>query len=169
MYMCANVKNVYLNTLPKRPEYMQLALSIILQEIIGKHKFLGKEKNGHVCICIDKGMCGLPPAGRLTNTLLVKRLAPHGYHPVDQSHGLRWHETRPVAFTLVVDNFGVNYVDKENADHLLRELKQHYEVTEDWEGKLYCGISLNTNVSTKHQTSHIIHRTARKPQYGSKV
>jgi hypothetical protein len=31
----------------------------------------------------------------------------------------------------------------ENADHLLNALKEDYEVTEDWAGKLYCGISLD--------------------------
>jgi hypothetical protein len=42
----------------------------------------------------------------------------------------------------VVDNFGVKYIGKENINHLLNALKQHYEVTEDWEGKLHCGILL---------------------------
>jgi hypothetical protein len=35
-YMCADVKNFYLNTLLDRQEYMQLALTIIPQEIIDK-------------------------------------------------------------------------------------------------------------------------------------
>ena len=49
-------------------------------------------------------------------------------------------------FTLVVDNFGVKYVGKEHADHLISCLKQSkYKLTEDWTGSLYCGISLDWN------------------------
>ena len=44
-----------------------------------------------------------------------------------------------------MDGFGVKYTGKEYADHLLNTLKTRYEVSEDWEGKLYCGIKLNWN------------------------
>ena len=36
-----------------------------------------------------------------------------------------------VMFTLVVDDFGVKHVNKEDAEHLMSALKQNYEVTED--------------------------------------
>jgi hypothetical protein len=94
-------------------------------------------------IFIDKGMYGLLQAGRIANYLLMKRLAPHGYHSVEHTHGLWRHETRPVTFTLVVDDFGVKYLGREHANHLLNTLKKNYEVTEDWEGNMYCGISLD--------------------------
>jgi hypothetical protein len=57
---------------------MQLALTIIPQEIIDKYKLMEKEKNGKVYISIDKGMYGLPQADRLANNSLIKRLSPHG-------------------------------------------------------------------------------------------
>jgi hypothetical protein len=45
----------------------------------------------------------------------------------------------------VVD-FGVKYVGKEHADHLIICLKtETYKLTEDWAGDLYCGISLRWN------------------------
>jgi hypothetical protein len=147
--MCADVKKIYLNTLLERPEYMQLALTIIPQEIIDKYKLMEKEKNGKVYIRIDKGMYGLPQAGRLANTLLVTRLAPHGYRPCTHTHGLWRHDTKPITFTLVVDDFGIKYLGKENAEHLLNALKEHYAVTEDWAGKLYCGISLDCNYDNR--------------------
>jgi hypothetical protein len=78
MYMCADVKSFYLNTLLDRPEYMHLALNTIPQEIIDKYNLLDKSTNGYVYIRIDKGMYGLSHTGRLANNLLVKRLAPHG-------------------------------------------------------------------------------------------
>jgi hypothetical protein len=111
-YMCADVIFFNPNTLLDRPEYMQLALSIIPQEIIDKYKFMDKEKNGKVYIRIDKGMYGLPQAGRLANNLLFTRLVPHGYRPCTHTHGLWRHDTKPVTFTLVADDFGIKYLGK---------------------------------------------------------
>jgi endonuclease I len=59
------------------------------------------------------------------------------------------HYRKPVTFTLVVDDFGIKYLGKDNADHLLNALKENYEVTEDWAGKLYCGISLDWDYKNK--------------------
>jgi hypothetical protein len=140
--MCADIKNFYLNTPLDRPEYMRLPLSLTPQEIIDQYQLEEKANNGQVYIRIDKGMYGLPQAGRLANDLLVKRLNPHGYYPVEHNHGLWRHETRLVTFTLTVDDFGIKYVGKGHANHLLDALKESYEVTEEWEGKLYCGIAL---------------------------
>jgi hypothetical protein len=128
---------------------MQLALTIIPQEIIDKYKLMDKEKKCKVYIRIDKGMYGLPQAGRLANNLLVTRLAPHVYRPCQHTHGLWRQDTKPVTFTLVFDDFGIKYSGKENANHLLNALKENYEVTEDWAGKLYCGISLDWDYKNK--------------------
>jgi hypothetical protein len=43
----------------------------------------------------------------------------------------------------VVDDFGIKYTDKADVDHLINALKQHYQITEDWEGKRYCGLTLD--------------------------
>jgi hypothetical protein len=55
-------------------------------------------------------MYGLPQVGLLANLLLARCLAKHGYSPVKHTRGLWMHETRPIKFSLVVDNFGVIYV-----------------------------------------------------------
>ena len=41
------------------------------------------------------------------------------------------HMSRPIAFTLVVDDFGVKYVGKKNADHLVATLKGKYKISKD--------------------------------------
>ena len=74
-----------------------------------------KVKNGYVYIEIQKGMYGLPQAGILANKLLKQRLAKHGYNELKHTSGLFKHKTRPISFTLVVDNFGIKY---EAAEHL---------------------------------------------------
>ena len=57
--------------------------------------------------------------------------------------GLWTHSSRPIAFALVVDDFGVKYVGEEHARHLLNILHENYEgVHEDWNGTKFCGITL---------------------------
>ena len=75
-------------------------------------------------------MWGLPEAGILANKLLQKRLKPHGYHECVNTPGLWRHTTRLITFSLVVNNFGVKYVGKEHADHLISCLKREtYKLT----------------------------------------
>jgi len=87
-------------------------------------------------------MYGLPQAGKLANTQLQNFLEPHGYHPCPITPGLWMHDTRPIQFTLVVDDFAVCYTDKVDATHLMSVLRQHYQVTEDWDAMQYCGMTL---------------------------
>jgi hypothetical protein len=98
--------------------------------------------NGRVLFEISKGMYGLPQAGRLAYDQLVEHLAPHGYRPVPRTPGLWKHDSRPVTFCLVVDDFGVKYVGKQHADHLLNAIRTKYQLTCDWTGSLYCGVTL---------------------------
>ena len=87
-------------------------------------------------------MYGIPQAGILANKLLVKRPAHYGYYPVEFTPGLWRHRWRPVVFSLVVDDFGVKYVGRQHAEHLIEALKQSYSIKVDWEGTLFCGITL---------------------------
>ena len=82
---------------------------------------------GHVYIYIKAsiGMYGLPQAGLIANQQLKKRLNEHGYHQRKLVPGLWKHDTRPIQFTLVVDDFGVKYVGKEQAVHLQKVLEAH--------------------------------------------
>jgi hypothetical protein len=43
---------------------------------------------------------------------------------------------------LVVDDFGIKYVGKQHADHLINAVKDLYGVSLDWTGSLYCGLTL---------------------------
>ena len=69
--------------------------------------------------------------------------------------GLWKHIHQPIQFTLVVDNFGVKYVGKEHADHLVNFLKNKYKIREDRKGELYCGISLNWNYKGENMLTHL--------------
>jgi hypothetical protein len=83
--------------------------------------------------------------GILANKRLRRKLAPFGYHKSTNTPGLWRHESRPLTFTLVVNNFGVKFVNKANVNHLIASIKKTYTLTEDWTGGLYCGITLEWN------------------------
>jgi hypothetical protein len=84
-----------------------------------------------VYLKIRKGMYGMKQAGRLANQLLQQRLAPYVYCPDRHTPGLWLHKSRPIAFTLVMDDFSVNYVGKYNAHHLRNALLCSCEITTD--------------------------------------
>jgi hypothetical protein len=94
-----------------------------------------------------RAVWGVPQAGILENKLLQKRLLPHGYYECKHTPGLWQHLTRPISFTLVVNGFGVKYVGREHVDHLIKCIKEKYELTQDWSGDLYCGITLHWDYS----------------------
>ena len=101
-------------------------------------------------------MYGLPQAGLLAQELLEERLAKHGYKQSEIIQGFWTHEWRPIQFALVVDDFGVKYCGKEHAEHLMGVLREHYEVTEDWEGEKsselpWIGITMNARYTCRYQ------------------
>jgi hypothetical protein len=88
-------------------------------------------------------MYGLPQAGILTNELLQEGLALDGHHTTEHTHGLWKYETRPVWFSLVVDDFGINYIGCDNAEHLMASIKNNYDISSDWTGSAYCSLKLD--------------------------
>jgi hypothetical protein len=113
--MMMDIKNYYLGTPLPRFEYMKMLLSRFPKEIVQKYNLSALAVDGWVYIEIRKGMYGLKQAGLLANQLLQTRLAPFGYYPARHTPGLWLHKTRPISFTLVVDDFAVKYVGKQHA------------------------------------------------------
>jgi hypothetical protein len=135
-------------------------------------------------------MYGLKQAGLLANQLLQTRLAPCGYYPARHTPGIWLHKTRPISFTLIVDDFTVKYVGKQHAEHLWNSLLRTYELTTDWTATVYSGMTLKwdyknrtcdismpgyvSNALSKFQhdaTKHPEHTPSRyiTPVYGAKT
>jgi len=142
-FMTIDLKNFYLNTDMERYEYMFIPIAVIPQDIIDRYNLMDIVHNGKVYVECRKTIYGLPQAGKLSNDVLVECLASQGYHQAEHTHGLFRHETRSTMFTLVVDDFGVQYQKKEDAEHLYNTLCKNYECTCDWEGKKYCGLNID--------------------------
>ena len=97
---------------------MRIPLKIIPQEIIDAYNLNAMVNNqGWIHMRIKKGMYSLKQAGIIAYQELVKNMAPFGYHPVQHTPVLWVHENRNTIFSLVVDNFCVQYFSMGNADH----------------------------------------------------
>ncbi len=189
-FMCIDIKDFYLNTTMERNEYMKLPFNLLPDEIIKQYKLLPLVHNGSITVEILKGMYGLPQAGKLANQQLTIHLAKYGYTPCKMTPGFWRHATRPIAFSLVVDDFGIKYTSKADVDHLIAALQAKYKITQDWDGVLYCGLRLKwdylactvqlsmpgyiastltkfnqTNVSAPQHAPHEWHQ----PTYGAKI
>jgi hypothetical protein len=175
-FMCIDIKDFYLNTPMTRYEYMRVDLRSMPTAIIAQYNLSSISHNGAIYVDVMKGMYGLPQAGILANAGLVKQLAQHGYHQSKHTPGLFTHITRPIAFCLVVDDFGIRYTGTQHAEHLIHTLKQKYTITVDWSGDLYVGLRLDWNYTKRFvDTSmpgygqkaldHFHHPTPSRPQH----
>eukprot|EP00804_Cyclotella_cryptica_P001905 CCRYP_007349-RA/>CCRYP_007349-RA protein AED:0.39 eAED:0.41 QI:0/0/0/1/0/0/2/0/360 len=115
-FMAIDIKDFYLNTPMERPEYMRLKLADIPAAIIELYHLRDIARDGYVFVRIQKGI----------------KINP----------GFWTHDWQPICFALCVDDFGVKYVDQEHAAHLINTLKGHYDISTDWEGRRYIGLTL---------------------------
>eukprot|EP00804_Cyclotella_cryptica_P022657 CCRYP_012469-RD/>CCRYP_012469-RD protein AED:0.40 eAED:0.32 QI:0/-1/0/1/-1/1/1/0/384 len=141
--MGLDLKSFYLTAMLDPPEYMKMPLALFPNHIRAQYNLDKHAIHGFVYLELRGAIYGLPQAGALANKLLQKRLAPHGYYEVAHTPGLWHHVTRPILFTLVVDDFGVKYMVREHAEHLIQVLQENYTMSIDWDGALYCGIQLD--------------------------
>jgi hypothetical protein len=141
-WMTIDIKDYYLGTPLPRTEYMRLQRKHIPACTV---KHFALEQYWHhdtILVAIDKGIYGLPQAGRLAQERLFRHLAQHGYYVCPATPCLLRHRTRDIAFTLVVDDFGIKYQNQEDADHLIDTLQQLYIIKVNWTGNKYLGMHI---------------------------
>jgi hypothetical protein len=149
--MTMDISNFYLMTPLHHAKFIRIKISDIPNEVIREYKLREKAtKNGSIYIRAKRGMYSLSQAGLLANKLLEKRLNKHRYQQSKLVPGLWKHYTRPIQFTLVVNDFGIKYVGKEHAQHLENALEEHYKLTCDWTGKQYIMITLDWDYNKRH-------------------
>ena len=125
-FAAADIGNFYTNSRLPEPEYMKVNISDIPDEIIKEYDAMKYvDKNGSVYIQIAGALYGLKQSGKIANDDLIKFLQPHGYYSSKRTPGLWYHETKPISFTLVVDDLGVKYINKDDINHLFETLKKN--------------------------------------------
>ena len=137
--MDADIRDFFLMSWMKEPEFMRLAYKYIPEDIRQLYNLNDKvAEDGYIYVKIKRGMYGLKQAAILAHEQLVKNLEPFGYSPIPNTNFWR-HNTRPTIFCLCVDDFGVKYYSKSDADHLFSALAKHYQYTVDWQDTHFCG------------------------------
>ena len=149
-YLTLDIKDYYYSTVMSEFEYMRLPLDLIPPEIQQQYNLLQLARNDWVYVEIRQGMPGLKQAGKLANDQLTTHLAKFGYAPCQHTPALWTHHTSPISFTLVVDDFGVKYIDKQNAQHLIDALRARYAITVDWTGTSYLGLTIAWDYPHRH-------------------
>ena len=127
-------------------KYMKLALNILPTEITDQYNLRCLAcPDGLVYLEIRKGMPSLKQAVRISNDCLTAHIAKFGYAPVPCTTSLWKHSTLDISFGLVVDNFGIKYVDKQNANHLIQALQKVYTISINWYANLFSGLTIARN------------------------
>ena len=101
--MTLDIKEFYYETAMVRYEYMKLALACIPDKIIEQYSLHTLSSDGWVYFNIRKGRPALEQSGRIANGQLKAHLAKFGFAPVTRTPALWKHDTKPIWFSLVVD------------------------------------------------------------------
>jgi hypothetical protein len=144
-WMTADIKDFYLGTTLPEPEFMWIDKSKIPASVQLKYAQAIVWQGNKAMVRIKKGIYGLPQAGRLAQEKLINLLSRHGYIQAPNTPCLFRHTDHDVTFTLVVDDFGIKYQRREHALHLLAAIREEYQVTEDWSGSKYLGMTIAHN------------------------
>jgi len=128
IHVCADISNMYLESLLPRPEYVRFRYDEIQDKIKEQYNLKDKVHKGYVYSKIKRALYGLKQAGFIAATDLKTHLAKHGYHQSKTTTGLFKHETRQISFTLVVDDFGIKYIREEDLKHLIDALELKYTI-----------------------------------------
>jgi hypothetical protein len=153
-YCTIDLNDFYPMTPMACPKFMPMKIKALPAKIIKLYKLNNKAtSDGFIYIKIQKGMHGLPQAGILAQELFKKHLNKHGYHQSPLTPGLWQHDFRPILFTLCVDDFGIKYIGREHAKHLVSILSKHYRCSHNWDGQRY--LSMNLNWDYKGRAVHV--------------
>jgi hypothetical protein len=134
-FMTINIKDFYLMTPMDRYEYFRMKLELSPQNIINKYALRDKvDADSNVFCKVRCGMYGLPQADIIAQDLLTKYYHKAGYRQSTITPGYWRHDWHPISFALIVNNFGVKYINKNNINHLTSILKLDYKIDTNWEG-----------------------------------
>ena len=112
---------------------MCIPLKIIPKEIIDAYNATTLVYNkGWIYMGSEKGMYGIKQAGIIFNPELLKHMDPFGYHTVQHTPSLWVHYNRNTIFSLVLDDFCVQYSSMENTDHFLNALREKISLQSIW-------------------------------------
>jgi hypothetical protein len=138
-----DISNFYIQNYLKDYQYMRFHISMIPQQIIDEYNLTDiMEADGWCYVEIRKAMYGLKESGFIANQELKVVLAKQGYIPSKFTPGYSHTKLEEIVFSLVVDDFGVKYENKEDMDHLVKTLGDQYPIKVEIKAEFYLGITI---------------------------
>jgi hypothetical protein len=123
--MTIDIKDFYLMTPMDHFEYFRMKLELFPQDIIKEYGLHDKVDADDTVFCkVQQGMYHLPQTDIIAQDLLTKQLHKAGYQQSKVTPRYWCHDLRPISFTLVIDNFGMKYINKTNVNYLTSVLSQ---------------------------------------------
>ena len=89
----------------------------------------------------------------------------HGFVQAKKTDDLFTHVLRDILFTLVVDDFGIQYTNKQDCDYLIRIMTEKYKFQVDYDAKQYIGIHLQWDYYKREVVCSISQGTQRTGTY----
>ena len=149
-FSAIDIKKFYMDTPMENCEYVRVKLEDIPHEFIEEYHLLENKRHGWVYFEVFRGCYGLLQSVKLANNPLRTKLEDAHYYETATTPGLWRHKWRSIQFVLIVDDFGNEYVRNQDADHLASVLKNHHDISQDWEHKQFTCIELDWNYETKY-------------------
>ena len=104
--MTIEIKDFYLNTPSEQPGYLRMKLTYFPDDVIDQYNTKDRiNSKGFVYVKVVEGMYCLQHTGIIAQKLLEKRLNDHGFHHSKFTPRFWKQASRPICFSLVVDDF----------------------------------------------------------------
>ena len=105
---------------------MRIHKKCIPQEVLDEYDIIFDDRY-FTYVEIRRGMYGLKEAGVIAIDQLVRNLKRFGYNPMPLTPGIWKHTSCRTKFTLCVEDFGVQYFSKDDANHLIDAIRATYK------------------------------------------
>jgi len=136
----ADITSFYVGTPMEKEEWMAIRLDQLPEGVASDTRIQQLVRGDRLLVRVDKGIYGLPQAGRLARDRLVTHLAKAGYTEAPHVPSLFSHAGGRLFFVLTVDDFDIAYEKAEDLQDLLAHLRGLYKVTVDLEGGRYLAV-----------------------------
>ena len=102
-----------------------MKLKLFPEDIIQENDLRNKvDAMGNIHCKVQQGMYGLPQVGIIAQELLEEQLLKAGYCQSKVTPGYWKHDWQSISFILVMNNFSVKYINKNDATHLIQTLSK---------------------------------------------
>jgi hypothetical protein len=127
-----DLTDFYLGTDLPHEEYIHIPLRLIPDSVMEFYDLQPFIVNNALFCSVHKTHYGLPQAGALSQQRLFRQLKDHGYFQLPSTPSVFRNRSGTIRFTLVVDDFGVVWNNREDLNHFIQTLTKLYQGKAIW-------------------------------------